>query len=35
VVWLAGLAIGHEARLTPGTRQAVRLRIDPTEDAAA
>lgn len=28
IVWLAGLRIGHEARLTEGTRKAVQLRIE-------
>jgi tRNA(Ile)-lysidine synthetase-like protein len=34
VVWLAGLRIGHEARLTAGTRTAVQLRVELAEEAS-
>lgn len=34
IVWLAGLRMGHEARLTPQTRTAVQLRVDLTERAS-
>lgn len=34
IVWLAGLRMGHEARLTPQTRTAVQLRVELTERAS-